>query len=167
MINWVQPECYYGYTIQRSLHNANVWTSYTISPNTHYTFSGMARNTSYDWQIRTNCNSSQTSISSWSPIQTFSTLAREEGLITSENINFSVIPNPASYQATILFNSDREEAYSINLIDITGKVAMKASNYSVVGDNQYMLNISQVAKGVYIVLLQKDDGLFRTKLVVE
>ena len=168
MITWVQPSCYYGYTIQRSIHNANVWTSFTITPNMHYTFSGLALNTSYDWQIRTNCNAAQTNISAWSPVQTFTTLAhRIDGEPISENSNFSIIPNPASYQATILFSSDNEVPYTISLIDITGKVTFNACNTAVIGDNQYMMDVSQVAKGIYIVLLQKGDAVMRTKLVVQ
>jgi hypothetical protein len=168
-INWVQPSCVYGYSIRRSLHNANNWTTFVISANTHYTFSGLIHNTTYDWQIRTNCNATQTSISNWSTTQTFTTLARlEDGDgITNPAQHFNVYPNPANDEVTVVFSSDMEENYNIRLIDITGRIVLNQNNTSVVGENQYQMNLSEIAKGIYMVILQKGDAIMQTKIVVQ
>ncbi len=165
--NWVQPICYYGYSIQRSIHNANVWTTFVITPNTHYTFSGLALNTTYDWQIRTNCNAAQTNVSAWSPITTFTTLPARDGGEMDNNYSFQVIPNPASNQTSVTFMSDNEENYSVKLIDLSGRIIHTEMSHATIGENQMMMDISQVSKGIYFVILQKGDAVLNTKLVIE
>jgi hypothetical protein len=160
-------EVYYGYSIRRSLHNANNWTTYTITPNTHYTFSALAINTSYDWQIRTNCNPAQTSISAWSTTQTFTTLARLESRTNATDQQFNVYPNPANDKATVVFSSEIEETYNIRLIDITGRIIFNQNNTSIVGENQYQMNLSALAKGIYMILLQRKDDVLQSKIVVQ
>ncbi len=167
MGNWIQPSCYVGYTVRISVHNANVWVSHTILPNNHYTFSQLMHNTMYDWEVQTNCNASQTSVSGFSAPQTFTTLARLEGDGASEISAFNVYPNPATDQATIVFSSDKEEAYTIRLTDITGREVWSATNNSVIGDNQFQMNLSGISKGVYMVHLAKGDAVMKTKIVVQ
>jgi hypothetical protein len=165
--NWIQAPCYYGYTVRISKHNMNVWNNYVITPNAHYTFSGLTPNTAYDWEIQTNCNASGTVNSGFSPSQTFTTLARLEDGVVANNNSFNVYPNPASDQATIVFSSDKEEAYSIRLIDITGRIVIDEKQTSVIGENQYQMNLSELAKGIYMVILQNNDGTLQKKIVVQ
>jgi hypothetical protein len=167
MAKWIAPTCYYGYTIRISKHNANAWTNYTITPNTHYTFSALLRNTAYDWQIQTNCNASATINSGFSSSQTFTTLARLENGETANYNSFNVYPNPASNQATIVFSSDKEESYNIRLIDITGRIVIYKGFTSVIGDNQYELNLSTLPKGLYVIVLQNADAVFQNKIIVQ
>ncbi len=168
MINWTQPTCAYGYSIQRSIHNANIWTTYTVSPNTHYTFSSLAHNTTYDWQIRTNCNAAQTITSAWSATQTFTTLSRlEEGGWDAANASFNVFPNPANDHLTIVFSSNKEAVYTLRLMDVTGRMVINQQHISAIGDNLYEMNLSTIPKGLYLVLLQNEDGVIQRKVVVE
>jgi len=167
MANWIQPSCHVSYNVRVSVHNANVWTVHTIAPNTHYTISGLTANTTYDWQVQTNCNASLTSVSGYSASQTFTTLLREEGNDGPiSTASFNVYPNPASDEATIVFSSDKEAAYTIRLMDILGKEVMTITNTSVVGENQYQMNLSTIAKGIYMVILQNENGTLQKKIVV-
>ena len=168
MANWIQPACRYNYTIQISLHNANIWVPHTIAANTHYMFSGLLHNTAYDWQIQTNCNASGSVNSGFSAIQTFTTAPRLE-LGESDNTiaSFNAYPNPASDQVTVTFSSSNEENYSLRLMDVTGRTVLSNTNTSVVGENQYQLNLSSIARGIYMVVLQKGDATLQTKIVVQ
>jgi hypothetical protein len=38
---------------------------------------------------------------------------------------------------------------------------------SVIGDNQFQLNVSDLAKGVYMIILQSNDGTLQKKIVVQ
>jgi len=166
--NWVQPSCAYNYTIQISKHNANVWTTYTITPNSHYYFSALARSTSYDWMIRTNCNAAQTNVSAWSTVQTFTTLAHRDADETDNSTSFNVYPNPANDRVTVRFNSDNENAaFNIRLMDMTGRDIINYVFKAVIGENQYQMNLSTVAKGVYMVILQSNDGTLQKKIIVQ
>ena len=166
--NWSQPNCVYGYIIRISKHNANSWTSHQISPNSHYTFSGLAHNTLYDWQVETLCDASLNFTSGFGAIQTFQTAPRFEGGDASGfDYAFNVYPNPTHGLATIAFTSDKEEVYTICMMDVTGRVVLSASNSSVVGENSYQMNLNSIAKGMYMVVLQNSNGTLQKKLIIE
>jgi hypothetical protein len=167
-VTWVQAPCYYGYTLRISKHNLNIWTSYVITPNTHYTFSGLTTNTSYDWEIQTDCNASGSQNSGFSAPQTFTTLAREDGgLSAASATTFNIYPNPATDQIVITFNSEKEEGYNLRLVDMIGRTVINEDHTAVAGDNQYQMNLSELARGVYVVVLQNSNGSLQKKIVVQ
>ncbi|MEI6815183.1 MAG: T9SS type A sorting domain-containing protein [Bacteroidota bacterium] len=166
--NWVQPSCYVGYTVRISKHLQNNWTNYTVAPNTHFTFSGLARNTQYDWQIRTNCNAAQTNTSAFSPSQTFSTLPRLEGSADGMSVtDFTAYPNPASDKVTITFNSDNGGNYNLRFTDLAGRTIINESHQATAGNNQFEIGLASVAKGLYLVTIQNEEGILQTKIVVQ
>jgi hypothetical protein len=93
--------------------------------------------------------------------------AREEdNSILSPGI-FNVYPNPANDHVTLVFTADKEEGYTIRLVDITGRDVVQYQNSSVIGENQYQMNLSEVAKGFYTVILQNGTTLLQSKIVVQ
>ena len=165
--NWIQSQCRVNYTIQISVHNLNSWTQYTISPNNNYTFTGLALSTFYDWQIKTNCNTAGTINSGWSPIQTFTTGAFRMEAEGNSGLTFNIYPNPAESFVTVSFSAMNEGTYNINLIDMTGRIVKSEIGKATNGENSHIMNLDGVAKGMYMILLQKGDDLFKSKLVVE
>jgi hypothetical protein len=166
--NWIQPACYYNFSIRVSLHNANIWTVYTPSPNNHFTFSGLAHNRTYDWQIRTNCNSTQTISSDWTASEIFTTLAGRMEEIQTYNISaFNVYPNPANEVATISFNSENANSYVLKLTDMTGRDVKTEVADAGIGENTYLMNLNGIAKGLYIVEMKMADNYNKVKLVVQ
>jgi len=168
MVHWNPPACYYNYTVRISIHNANSWTAYTFPPNSHYTFSRLIHNTTYDWQIRTNCDANAVSNSGMSAIHTFTTSPRlEEGETEIDASSFSIYPNPADAQTTVAFSAGSESNYNIRLMDITGRIVLQNNVTSVIGENQYLLDLSPLAKGIYMLVLQTEDGILQSKIVVQ
>ncbi len=171
--NYTQPSCYYGYSIRISLHGQNVWNTFTLAPNSHYTFSNLIPSATYDWQIRTNCNAAQTSTSNWSAIQIFTTLAtgskevEEIYSMQNELREVNIYPNPANDVVTISFNSNLEGAFKLRLMDMTGRIAISNDNISLAGENQIQLNLNGISKGVYIVVLQQGENVIQKKLVIQ
>jgi hypothetical protein len=171
--NWIAPGCYYGYTIRISKHNTNNWTNHIITPNTHYSFSGLTHNTTYDWQIQTNCNASGTINSGFSASQTFTTLARlGDGIANADQSDnndnaLNVYPNPTKDQITIAFVADKEDACNIRLIDVTGRIILTNDYTDAIGENQYQMDLSQLAKGIYVLILQSQESTLQTKVVVQ
>ena len=131
-------------------------------------FSGLTHNVSYDWEIQTNCNSTGTPNSGFSAPQTFTPVPRLSAEESDNSIfAFNVYPNPANDHATVAFTTGSEDNYNIRLIDVTGRI-IQATNYtSVIGENQYQLNLSSVAKGVYTIILQNGTTLLQSKIVVQ
>ena len=166
--NWIQPTCYYGYTIRISKLGQNNWITHTIAPNTHFTFSGLAHNTFYEWQIQTNCNASGTINSGYSSSQIFTTLARMVNGEAENNISsFNAYPNPAKDLLTISFSADKKDVYNIRLMDATGRL-VHSNNYSAsIGENQFQLNLSDLSKGIYLMELQNGSSIVQKKIVIE
>ena len=167
--NWIQSQCAVNYTIQISKHGLNTWTNHTVT-GSNYTFTGLTHSTSYDWRIETNCNTSGSTNSGYSAIQTFTTpahrMAAEDGT-SNAVLPFNVYPNPADAMVTITFSTMEEGAYSIRLVDMMGRVVKSEIDNAGLGDNSYIMNLDGVTKGMYIVILQKGDNIFKAKLVVE
>ena len=163
---WVQPGCVSGYTMSWRKQGTLTWTTATILPNSHYTFSQLLQGTCYDWTVQTNC--SATTNSGPSAIQYFCTpptarMAGEVDAITS----FNVYPNPTSDHATINFFSQDIDMFTVKLVDVTGRTIMSEVHQSTLGDNQVEIGLSSVAKGIYFVTVEKADQRVQSKLVVQ
>ena len=164
---WIQSQCRVNYSIRISLHNLNIWTTYTLSPNNNYPFTGLSLSTQYDWQIQTNCNTSGSVNSGWSPIQTFTTLPFRMAEEASSALVFNIYPNPADAFVKITFSSMDEGSFNIQLTDMTGRVVKSEIDNATTGDNIHIMNIEGIAKGIYMITLQKGDNISKSKLIVE
>lgn len=165
--NWVGFQCGVSYNIRISPHGLNNWTIYSAILGTQYNFTGLSLSTSYDWQIRTNCTSNQSSYSGWSSTQTFTTLTQriEENFINPVTLN--LYPNPANESVNIVFNSDFENLYTIRLTDMTGRIVKTETENSIAGENTHVMNLTGIAKGFYIVELLMGDTFNKVKLMVQ
>ena len=81
--------------------------------------------------------------------------------------SFNVYPNPASDQVTLSFSSDKEDVYNIRLLDIAGRVVINETQTSLIGDNQYQMNLYDIAEGVYMVVIHYSNGTMQKKLVIQ
>ena len=165
--SWNQSQCAYNYSIRISHHNQNNWTVYTFAPASNFTFSGLALSTQYDWQIQTNCNTSGSINSGWSAIMTFTTAAQRIAEETATSTSVSIYPNPASTQVTVSFSTMEEGLYTLNLTDMTGRVVKSELDNANTGLNNHILSIDGIAKGLYMVIIQKGQTVLNSKLVIE
>jgi hypothetical protein len=53
------------------------------------------------------------------------------------------------------------------LIDITGRIIQNVNYTSVIGENQYQMNLSAIAKGIYMVILQNKEAVLQSKMVLQ
>jgi hypothetical protein len=166
--NWSQSQCGYNYTIQISLHNQNNWTSFTISPSSNYAFTGLSLSTQYDWIIQTNCNTTGSINSGYSTIQSFITAAqRVEEETSSTTTSFNIYPNPAASQINIAFSTMEEGNYTINVVDMTGRIVKTEVDNAGLGENSHITNLDGISKGIYIVNLQKGSTNLKSKIVID
>lgn len=70
---------------------------------------------------------------------------------TQQNFNLSLMPNPASDNTTLHFNTTIEGQYQLTVIDIQGRKVFSKELHSIIGDNIYQLNTRSYAKGQYII----------------
>jgi hypothetical protein len=166
-VGWTQSQCAVKYNLRISVHGLNTWYYYTINaPVSKYKFTGLALSTCYDWQIETYCNSAGTITSSWTAIVQFCTLAQRMG-DEEANLSFNVYPNPANAQVTVAFTTMTEGTYDVRLVDMFGRVVKLEMDNAGAGDNIHVMNLDGIAKGVYIIELEKAGQVNKTRLIVQ
>lgn len=88
-----------------------------------------------------------------------------------EKINFTgnskaafLYPNPAMGNAILQFNSNKPCNYTVELVDVSGKVLKTLKGAAIAGENKVNLNVSNYTKGVYLVKLSYDEN---TKVIIK
>jgi DNA/RNA endonuclease G (NUC1) len=82
--------------------------------------------------------------------------------------NFTVLPNPATHEATIRFSGKdmaANEVATLVVTDMQGRTLLQTSTTVLKGNNQLRLNIARYAAGTYLVQLRTKAQTFTTKLV--
>ena len=147
---------------------------------------GVVPNTTYRWRLRSICGSTVTQWP-WSEVSVFTTpLFREaqpgetpdalelyqtetDRMDVEETVNESsemnIYPNPASASATVTYKTGHDGTIVLHLMDFTGKIITKEDNSLTAGINKYALDLSNLAKGVYMVLIN-DNGKISTRKIV-
>ncbi len=168
--HWLAPAngCHVSYSVMVAPHGSTSYVSAgPPTTNTTYLVQNLSSAGSYDWVVMTNCKSDLSSVSAPSAISTATALRMEEAAEGSSIPSFITYPNPANDHATVVFTADKEEVYSIRLIDITGRELAVDKMVSSEGENQYQLNLSGIAKGIYVFLLSNAEGAIQSKVVVQ
>jgi hypothetical protein len=148
---------------------------------------GAAPNTKYRWRIRSMCNSVYTA---WSNVDYYETPALREGNTPTGNpdlmdlylskeespdleeaiasiSDMNIFPNPASVSATVNYITDHEGTILLQLMDFTGKI-MRTENHTLSdGNNNYGLDLKNLAKGVYMVIITDNGKVSTRKIVVQ
>ncbi|MBL0105369.1 MAG: fibronectin type III domain-containing protein [Bacteroidetes bacterium] len=125
------------------------------------TLTGLANNTTYQWQVRTICNGQPTS--SYSASSTFGTLLRTRNL---KNDIYEVYPNPTHDKITVHFQAETDDATTIILTDLSGRELISFERASDKGDNYFEVELGDLAPGVYILTQKTGSDYKQTQIVV-
>lgn len=79
----------------------------------------------------------------------------------------AVFPNPAYDVIQVQFSTEKVEAYTLEFMDISGKLLKKFSGISAEGINEQKISITELPAGMYFVFLKKDSGAQVQKLIVD
>lgn len=87
-VNWTGNECASKYRIQYRMQGTTAWTTIKLNaPSASKLIGSLSCNTIYEIRVRSECNNTGTFVSSYSTIQTFSTLCQTPTNISSTNLN--------------------------------------------------------------------------------
>jgi hypothetical protein len=81
--------------------------------------------------------------------------------------SLSVFPNPAHTQATIAFKAVEQGSYNITMTDVTGRTVRNIITSAQAGVHQMDVNLSDLAKGMYLIELVSGSGVQKARLVIE
>lgn len=87
----------------------------------------------------------------------------EEGDELTEQSNCFLSPNPTTGEFTILFGNESEEGNSVVITDVAGKVVYSAEGLG----SEVSINLSDKAKGVYIVKAIANGNIRTEKLILK
>jgi hypothetical protein len=88
---------------------------------------------------------------------------------TSSNglADISIYPNPTSDILNIDFSASQKENCSINLVDITGKSMQQSTISALEGFNHQSMEISRLAKGIYMLIVKTKEGNSQNRIVIQ
>jgi len=84
------------------------------------------------------------------------------------NTELVAFPNPTTGKATISFNSASESRYLVKVTDVLGNTLMSNAVNAISGYNTQDIDLTGVAKGIYMISVTAADGNTQTlRLIVE
>lgn len=143
---------------------------YSFEPETHIVSMNLLQaNKTYEWQVICGCSVSPIVATPWSSFSTFTTPpiieqnSNEAGELWLQPDEFSLFPNPADEEITILSSSK----LGIDKIEIFNSFGEIVFTHNQIEDSSFRINIEQFSKGIYIVKLSENGETFTRKLVVK
>jgi hypothetical protein len=90
-----------------------------------------------------------------------------EAAVSSGSMQYSVYPNPAHDMLTLSIDAKQGAVYNVKLLDLAGRVLVSENESASAGLNQYQMDLTHLAKGVYMLTVQSAGETWKTKVVVE
>ncbi|MBL7922726.1 MAG: lamin tail domain-containing protein [Bacteroidia bacterium] len=90
--------------------------------------------------------------------------------IAESNVNeipLSLYPVPAGQVLNLKFVSEVYGAYTVRITDLSGRLMAQQSVQALAGDNKFSLSVSDLATGVYMLLLDGDFGSSQLRFIKE
>ncbi|MEP7170134.1 MAG: T9SS type A sorting domain-containing protein, partial [Bacteroidota bacterium] len=95
-------------------------------------------------------------------------VCREEAAGLQEaGSQFNVYPNPAHDNLTVSIDVKEAAGFTMQVMDLSGRVLISESQTGAAGLNTYDLNLTHLAKGVYMLEVKSANDNWKTKVVVE
>ncbi len=91
----------------------------------------------------------------------------DEGVSVNNLFGVDAYPNPTSDVLNINFESETNEDYNVNLVDLTGRVVRSERVSAFEGENFLQWNVGEYHSGVYILMVQGRNGVSLLRILIE
>ncbi len=88
-------------------------------------------------------------------------------MLTEESQLIEIYPNPANFSTNVVFNSENESNYELNIIDLAGRKVASSTGKSFEGTNKVEVDLTQFASGLYHVQVIINGNIERGRLIVQ
>jgi hypothetical protein len=159
-ISWIDESCSVRHKVQYRKLGATAWISkivYDTTGVTNQILSGLTPNTTYQYRTRSECNLTGTFNSGWTGISTFATPLR---LGSSLAEGFTIYPNPTEG----IINLTGANAGTLRIFDMLGQQVFEQTFEA--SSETRTLDLSSLAKGMYLVQMQSEEGTFTDKIQI-
>ncbi|MGB2138329.1 MAG: T9SS type A sorting domain-containing protein, partial [Flavobacteriales bacterium] len=83
-------------------------------------------------------------------------------------VNFNIFPNPSNTFFELDYSGKEEAHFEIRLTDLQGSlVTVLSENEQLAPKQKKRFDISDVAKGVYLIQLVNENNIYSRKLIVQ
>ena len=76
-------------------------------------------------------------------------------------------PNPVHDQLNVEFTSNDENSVLIKMIDLSGRIVYSEQVNPSIGANQNAINVSEFAKGVYLLQVEMNNQFENLRVIVD
>lgn len=167
-LNWVPAPNVWRYKIRWRPAGAGAWS---IIPkdgtkNKHW-LNGLTAGTTYEWQMRTECKTGNAvSVSDWSALQQTTTANKQElpSAPLPAAAEWHLFPNPAKQAVRVVTTG--MAVSRIQLTSVQGRVLYEHTILPGKQINKHSIPLTQIAAGVYLVVLDSELGRFTNRLIV-
>jgi hypothetical protein len=159
-MSWVDESCSVKHKVQYRKLGAVTWISkivYDTTGVTNQLLTGLTPNTTYEYRSRAECNLTGTFNSGFTAISTFATPLR---LGSSLSEGFTIYPNPTEG----IINLTGANAGTLRIFDMLGQQVFEQVLES--SSETRTIDLSSLAKGMYLVQMQSDEGTFTDKIQI-
>lgn len=163
-LQWQAVGTAIAYQILYKESTTNDYQTVTASSTT-YTLSNLKCATSYNWQVRSVCSSSN---SAWSAVRQFATDAcTTTGLQELTNdMGMNVYPNPTAGSFTITVAGVANQPVNIDLIDALGRTLLQHEVMPANGNATVQVQQGALSNGVYLARVQVADRTLMKRIVI-
>jgi hypothetical protein len=165
-IKWDAAAGAFQYEIYYKKSSKTNWkVKYVVGTKVAVKLNNLSCNTSYDWKIRTVCDTTGFDlISDFSPVQQFTTiLCKEFTTVLVEPRVVSVYPNPADRY--ISFEIPFEGAVQLTVTDGNGSVVI-SDEFEVMDHETRQLNVAMLEQGVFHLQVIGEEGRIKSRFVI-
>ena len=132
---------------------------------------GLTPNQTYRAQSRTWCDPSGGAYksSSWTPL-IFWMQTPVSGKLESSELklsNLNIYPNPTRDVVNITFSSEEKQNISIRIVSMIGEEVINEIKNDFVGNYIKTLDLGSFKKGVYLLEIITEDGIFNEKIILQ
>jgi len=85
----------------------------------------------------------------------------------SKDLGVSIYPNPANSFVNVTINSSINGVANVNVVDLSGKIVYNSTIGLVSGEQTLNIDLSNLNKGMYMVIVNSDTQNYNTKLVIK
>lgn len=133
--------------------------------NTSWTINSLKPNTTYQVDVKGFCPSGAKG--DWSNIVTFTTGTQLLRATDDNPLALRGFPIPATDLLNYTFVSDEPGDYTLKVSDMSGRQLIQTEKYADKGSNDADINVSNYAKGVYLLIIQKGTLTSRFRFTVQ
>lgn len=160
-LTWTAVDGALSYTVQFRLAGSSVWTSEATVTETSVTASSLSNNTTYEWQVRSNCSGTS---SDYAPVCSFTAGDSNSSSCGGNRLMETWVkayPNPTTGQLFVQVQMEIGQGLQMTLLDGMGR---SVREWFVGEQSTTELSIQELPAGLYFV--QVSNGITRETIRV-